>query len=115
MIYQLCGDYNRALEHYQQAHKIKEELGDRAGLGASLGSMGLLFIEFKRYAEAFECLIQALSLFNQLESPTVAQTARDLRDLRAQWGAEAFDKAWREKTGQELPELFVEDSIEPSV
>ena len=103
-IYQQRGDYDKALHYYEKSLKTAEELGDRAGVGQSQGQMGKLMIEMKRFPEALERLLTGLSILASIGSPD-AQTVIDfLHTLRERWGAENFDKAWREKTGKEVPE-----------
>ena len=69
LIQQKRGDYEQALEYYQRSLKIKEELGNRAGMARSLGQIGQLLTETGHYAEAFDHLLPALSTFLELQSP----------------------------------------------
>lgn len=107
------GDYPKALEFYEKSLKITEELGDPASLAATLGQMGKLFTETKKYPQAFEKLLSSLSIFSDLQSPYAKMALSDLKNLREHWGAENFDKAWREKTGQSVPDWLKEAPRKP--
>ena len=104
MIYQDRGDYGQSLAHYERSLKINEELGNRNGIASSLGQMGQLFLQLGQYMNALEHFLTALSIFTKLQSPYAAQAANDLKRLRSAWGAEAFDAAWQEATGEAVPE-----------
>ena len=109
MIHQYRGDYAAALIRYEKSLKIKDELGDRAGLALTHGQISKLFIGIKEYRKAFENLVFALNIFIELESSDVAKTIRNIQRLRAAWGAGSFDKAWKEKTGEDVPDWVNED------
>ena len=105
-IYQDKGKYHRALAFYEQSFKIAEELGNRAGIASSLSNIGQIHIINKKYIEAFEKLLIAFYTYIELRSPDAKITLTNLIELRDAWGAEAFDKAWLEKTGEPVPEFF---------
>jgi tetratricopeptide (TPR) repeat protein len=111
-IHQARGDYEQALRFYEQSQEIDEELGDRAGLGASHGQMGRLCAQTRRPRDAFEHFVLALTIFGEIGSPDRFKALNDLRKLRETWGPSEFDKAWREKTGQEVPEWVKEQTEE---
>ena len=60
------GDYAAALEKYKQSLKIKEELGDRAGVALSLGQVGNLYYLKGEYASALEKYEQARKVFEEI-------------------------------------------------
>jgi len=95
------GDYASALQQYEQSLKIKEELGDRAGVASTHGQLGLLFQKMGEFHGAFENLMMALAIFAQIGSPDAEKTVENLKKLRDAWGAENFDKAWKKATGEE--------------
>jgi len=109
-LHQARGDYEAALANYQKSLKIKEELGNRAGMASSRGQIGKLFAEIGRYTEAFEHLLFAISIFVKAQSPNAKIAAITLKELRAKWGAENFDAAWREKTGEAVPEWLTNEN-----
>ena len=75
--------------------------------------MGKLCVETARFPEAFAHFLGALAIFAEIGSPERLKAANDLRKLREAWGAEEFDKAWREKTGQEVPQWLRQEPDEP--
>lgn len=109
-LHYLRGEYGEALNRYQQSLRIKEELGYRAGDASSRGQIGRLFTETERYEEAFPLLLKALDTFRQLQSPYAKPAVNDLRTLRTRWGRQAFDAAWREATGEDVPDWLQESS-----
>ncbi|MHC4559364.1 MAG: tetratricopeptide repeat protein [Planctomycetota bacterium] len=109
IIHQARGDLATALDQYEKSLNIFEELGDRAGVASSHHQMGRLFTETKKYRKAFESLFLALSILIELESPDAAKAIRSFRELRAAWGAVSFDKAWKEKTGEDVPDFIKEE------
>ena len=113
MIHQARGDYGAALQHYQQSLKTLEEIGDRAGVAWSHGALGQLFTQIKRYPEAFQHSLVALSICRELQSPNVQLALKDLKNLRAQWGAKEFDAAWQQATGAAVPEEFKNPPLSP--
>jgi tetratricopeptide (TPR) repeat protein/CHAT domain-containing protein len=108
IIHQERGDYPAALGQYEKSLKIKEELGDRAGVATSLHQIGMIHHELEENQEALEMYIKSLTIFAELQSPDAKKTINNLIELRIQWGAEHFDAAWMEKTGEEVPEVLKE-------
>ena len=98
----LLGDHEAALDYYQRSLKIAEEIGDVAGLALTQGQIGKLLAETEHYAEAFRLLLNALGIFIKLESPNAGIEADNLKTLRGKW--DGFDAAWREATGEDVPE-----------
>jgi len=109
IFFQDRGDYRKALAEYEKSLKIKEEIGNRAGVASSLGQMGQLFIKCGKYLKAFKNLSTAFSIFAELQSPYAKTAVNDLKELRSIWGGQNFDVAWKEKFGGAVPEVFVED------
>jgi hypothetical protein len=104
MIHQDRGEYEAALQQYERSLKIKEELGDRAGVARSRGQIGQLFTQLGRYPEAFGHSLFALVTFVDLQSPDARIAVNDLKNLRAKWGKKKFDAAWQQATGEAVPE-----------
>jgi hypothetical protein len=98
------GEYDKALDHYQRALKIAEELGDRAGVALSGGQMGSLFTQLKRYPEALEQLLFALMTLVELRSPDAEIVVNMIKKLRESWGSKNFDAAWLQASGEKVPE-----------
>ncbi|MDQ1351991.1 MAG: hypothetical protein QG657_2297 [Acidobacteriota bacterium] len=101
MIYQRKGEYSAALEKYEQSLKIEEELGDRAGVALSLGQIGSIYHQQKKYPEAFENYLIAFSILTELESPQAQIAANNLIDLRKDWGEKEFEEAIKKKSNDE--------------
>jgi tetratricopeptide (TPR) repeat protein len=110
ILHQTRGEYGEALQRYEQSLRIAEELGDDALVANLLAQLGTLFTETGRYEEAFKLLLNALVTFRQLQSPNARIAENVLRTLRARWGEQAFDAAWRAATGEDAPEWVLEAS-----
>ena len=105
-VQQARGNYEAALDYYQRSLKIAEEIGNVAGVATSQGQIGKLLAETGHYAEAFGLLLNALGVFRQLQSPNARIVVNMLKTLRGKW--DGFDAAWREATGEDVPEWFNE-------
>lgn len=101
-VQQICGNYDAALDCYQRSIKIREEIGNVAGLAESQANIGSLLTEIGHCAEAFGLLLNALGIFIELQSPNVGLAVKMMKILRGEW--DGFDEAWREATGEEVPE-----------
>lgn len=109
-LHQAQGEYGDALLCYQQSLRIKEELGDISGLATSQSQLGKLYIETGQYEAALPLLLSALNTFRRLQSPFANIVESHLKSLRTQWGHRAFDAAWWEARGEDLPEWLRESS-----
>ncbi len=109
MLHQNRGEYDMALARYEESLKIEEEIGDRTGMAGSQTNIGQLLFEQGKYAQSFQYSLIALSILAELKSPDSAIVLRDLKRLRAAWGADNFDTAWKEKTGGEVLDILKED------
>ena len=104
IIHQHRGEYDKALAYYTQSLNITEELGDLTGIVSAHGQIARLSIEKNRYSEAFEHLMLALAISAQIGSPQGRKAVQELRKLRQTWGPDNFDRAWRTKTREEVPD-----------
>jgi tetratricopeptide (TPR) repeat protein len=104
MIHEKRGEYDEALEKYEESLRIEEELGNRAGAALSSGQIGALFTRTGGYTEAFDRLMQALLIFMELGSPSARTAVAALKALRSAWGRENFDPRWKEATGTDFPD-----------
>jgi hypothetical protein len=50
------------------------------------------------------------SIFEKIGDPRSQQAVEQLLRLRADWDGEEFDKAWKEKTGEDVPEEIIKGS-----
>ena len=60
--YDSLGQYDKAIEHYNQALAISREIGDRQGEGSILGNLGSAYDSLGDYAKAVELHTQALAI-----------------------------------------------------
>jgi len=109
-ILQKQGEYDKALTRYEESLKIFNEISDRLGVASSQAQIGKILFEQGQYAQTFECFLVALSIFAELKSPSATIVIKDLIKLRAAWGEDNFDPAWKEKTGEEVLEVFKEEN-----
>ncbi|MBN4065999.1 tetratricopeptide repeat protein [Candidatus Amoebophilus asiaticus] len=58
--------YNKALEYYFKALKMKEELGHKSEIAATLGNIGSLYLMTGRYTEAEAYLDSALTMSDRI-------------------------------------------------
>ncbi len=109
-IYLTRGDLERAMKLYQQALEIEERLGDLKGKAITLGMMGQALWAQGKHGEAIASLWNGLKLLLQLniEPQTQQAMAAVFADWRSELGAEAFDRLWRQVTGQEVPDWLKE-------
>ncbi|HWN09026.1 MAG TPA: tetratricopeptide repeat protein [Pyrinomonadaceae bacterium] len=108
IIHRLRGKYDRALENYERVLGISEDIGDRFSVAITLGQIGKMFVDLRRFEEAFQHLLSALNIFIDLQLPDAGFVAGDLNILRGLWGREHFDAAWRKATGEDVPEWLKE-------
>ena len=59
----------KALEKYNRSLKISEEIGDKLGIALTLGQVGSVKYEQKRYQEAISALSRVASIFEEPGSP----------------------------------------------
>ncbi|MDT5122877.1 MAG: hypothetical protein QOC96_2359 [Acidobacteriota bacterium] len=107
-VYYLQNENDKALKYLERSLNIAEEIGDRFGVAGSFGQIGRLFVKTGRYDEAFQHFLSALSILTELQSPESQVAVNDLKRLRAKWGEENFDAAWKEATGGDVPDWFKE-------
>ena len=79
--YQL-NEWDKALEHYQQAREIRERLGDTAGVAQTLWNMGLLYEEQGLIAKAIPLFERAVELERRLGALDAEKHAAYLEQLR---------------------------------
>ena len=92
-----------AMDYYQRALKIREDLDELPELAVIQGQIGNLLMKVEQFAEAFRLLLSALHIFIKMESPNASIVAKSLKILRSKWGG--FNAAWQEATGEVVSEL----------
>ena len=65
-VYYSLGEYQKAIECYQQSLAIKREIGDRRGEAKSWFNLGFTYYKLKCIAEAKEAYLQSRKLFQAL-------------------------------------------------
>ena len=93
------GDYGQARQFHQESLRIKEELGDRAGVAISLGQLGRLAELEGNYRVAVRLWAVALATFEELHSPNRDIVLGWFARLREQLGEERFEQLLREALG----------------
>ncbi len=66
--YKNLSDNTKALEYYQKALFINEEIGEKEGIAQTLGNIGNVYSELSDYPKALEFYIKALQIFEELEN-----------------------------------------------
>ncbi len=66
IVYDSLGEYQKAIEFYQQSLAIKREIGDRGGEAKAWFNLGLTYYKLKRISEAKEAYLQSRELFQAL-------------------------------------------------
>ncbi|VEP15844.1 Tetratricopeptide repeat protein (fragment) [Hyella patelloides LEGE 07179] len=82
-VYSSLGKYQRAIDYYQQALEIAQDIGDRGHEGRSLGNLGLAYGSLGEYQRAIDYHQQALKI------------ARDIGDR--EYEGRSLERALREK------------------
>jgi len=85
------GDYNTALHYLEQSRDIALEMGDKAGLAASLYNIGAIIWKQKNDAEqSMTYLLLSYQLDKELRSPKINDTEKYLGYILEQIGNEKF-------------------------
>ena len=66
--YKNLSDNSKALEYYQKALFINEEIGDKEGVARNLGNIGNVYNELSDYPKALEFYGKALQIFEEIEN-----------------------------------------------
>ena len=66
LVYHKVGQRDKALEYYQQALPIREEVGDRAGLAVTLNNIGAVYRNLGQRDKALEYYQQALPIYQEV-------------------------------------------------
>lgn len=61
--FQIKGDFLKAIDFYQQSLRIREQLGDKEGVSASLANIGSIYINIAEYEKALKYLFKSLAIF----------------------------------------------------
>jgi tetratricopeptide (TPR) repeat protein len=66
IVYNSLGEYQKALEFYQQSLAIDREIGNRRVEAKSWFNLGVTYDELKRISEAKEAILQSRKLYQAL-------------------------------------------------
>ena len=99
------GRLDEAGEWYHKALTIFEELGDSPRMAVSYAQLGLLAEERDQFPLALQWNVRCVSLFDQFPSPMTGTGPTALARLTRQLGMPALEQAWRQVTGQPVPQV----------
>jgi tetratricopeptide (TPR) repeat protein len=80
--YLRLGQVEKAIEYYEQALLISQEIGDRRGEGNHLGNLGIAYADLGQVDKAIEYTERALEIFEEIKSPNAEQARAFLKELR---------------------------------
>jgi len=81
--YKDLGEPRQAIQFYEQQLVITREIGDRRGEGNALINSSLALFELGKHSEAIEKAVDALQIYEQLESPNAERVRRKLVEWQA--------------------------------
>ena len=99
-IYDARGDYETALSYLERSLQIRQEIGDAAGLCATLFNIGHIHWQNQEKTKAFELWVTVYRLASQIN---LAQVLDALQNLAGQVGLEGGLEGW-EKLAQQMDE-----------
>lgn len=94
------------LKHCEKLIKLNESVGNPEKMANAHGRMGVITIGMKNYEKALNHYLKALHLFSEIKLQDINLVIEDLMALRSFWGEEAFDNAWKKKTGGNVPAVL---------
>ncbi len=100
----LRGRLDEAGDWYRKSLTIREDLGNRHGMASTYHQLGKLAEDCGRLDEALEQNIRCVTLFDQFPHPMTGTGPDALTRLARQLGPSALEQAWREVTGQPVPQ-----------
>jgi tetratricopeptide (TPR) repeat protein len=106
------GSLDDAERWYLKSLAIKEELGNKPGMASSYGQLGLLAETRGQDSAALLWIVRCVALFDEFPHPATGPGPSHMARLTAKLGMDALKAAWKEVTGEDLPEAvrtFVED------
>lgn len=68
LIYKTKGDLDKALEYFQKALKIDQEIGYQQGQASDLGNIGIVYYKRGKRDEALKYLNESLTIFKRIGS-----------------------------------------------
>ncbi len=101
---QARGRLEEAEDWYRQSLAISEELGNHPYMAATYAQLGRLAEARGQDTLALEHNIRCVALFSQFPHPQTGTGPAALARLTRQLGMPALEKAWRQVTGQPVPQ-----------
>jgi tetratricopeptide (TPR) repeat protein len=98
------GRLDEAGDWYRKSLMIAEELGDQPGMASTFTQLGLLAEQRGQPRQAMEWIIRCVTCFEQFPSPISTTGPTVLARLTRQLGMPALEQAWRDVTGQPVPQ-----------
>ena len=98
------GRLEEADDWYRKSLAIEEELGNRPGMATSYAQLGVLAEDQGQAALALTWNIRCVTLFDEFPSQLTGTGPSALVRLARQLGMPALEEAWREITGQPVPQ-----------
>jgi len=89
-----------ALEYYQQALEIQQEIGYRMGEAGTLNNIGSIYKDLSRYEQALEYFHQALPIWQEIGNKEgVAATLQNFGEILELLGKDASEALLHDATG----------------
>jgi CHAT domain-containing protein/Tfp pilus assembly protein PilF len=80
--YEALGQPQQALEHYQQALRVRREIGDRPGVALALNNVGSAYYTLGQFQQALDHFEQALSAYRELgDRASMAPTLNNIGNI----------------------------------
>ena len=89
-VYYFKGDYDKALNYYERALAIREEIGDKSGMGINLNNIGIVHHDKGDYKKALDYYERSLAIqkeigLNKLELSTTTYLYLTYKHLGKQY------------------------------
>ena len=81
-VYYAKGDYDAALQFYQQSLELREELADRQGLAVTYQNIGEAYLKKSEFQEALVFFEKSLALRHEIGIPTPDSLVETIKLLR---------------------------------
>jgi tetratricopeptide (TPR) repeat protein len=104
LVAQNQGRLDHAEKQYFRSLDIKENLGDWAGKAASYIQLGVLALQRNEPCSALEWMVRSVTMFTEFPHPMTGSAPAALVRLTSQLGVPALEQAWRQVTGQPVPQ-----------
>ncbi len=87
IVYEKWGNYEKAIEYYQKALKIFEELGNRKGMAALMNNIGIVYYNWTNYEKAIEYYQKSLQMEEELGNKQgTANSLNNIGLIYMNWG-----------------------------